>query len=87
MRIVLFTKLLTVGRFVDLVLELADRGAEIVVASPASERERPVPEGLVAAPRVRMERYEEFEDEDCAILAARCTEFCRGEPGTQRGGS
>jgi hypothetical protein len=64
MRIVLFTKLLTLGRFVDLVLELADRGADIVVATPANERERPVPEGLVAAPRVRLERYEEFEDEE-----------------------
>src|SRR5712691_703365 len=64
MRIVLFTKLLTVGRFVDLVLELADRGAEIVVATPADERERRVPDRLVAASRVRLERYDEFEDEE-----------------------
>jgi hypothetical protein len=63
MRIVLFTKLLTVGRFVDLVVELADRGAEVVVATPARERERPIPEALPAAPGVRLERYAEFEDE------------------------
>src|SRR5919201_256931 len=63
MRVVLFTKLLTLGRFVHLALELADRGAEVVVATPARERRRPVPEPLLAAPRVRLERYEEFEDE------------------------
>jgi hypothetical protein len=63
MRIVLFTKLLTVGRFVDLALELADRGAEVVVATPAGERDRPVPEELLAASAVRLERYPEFEDD------------------------
>src|SRR5919204_4974679 len=64
MRVVLFTKLLTLGRFVDLLLELAGRGPEVVVATPARERRRPVPEELVAAPGVRLERYEEFEDEE-----------------------
>jgi hypothetical protein len=63
MRIALFTKLLTVGRFVDLAVELADRGAEVVVASPAGERERPVPEALIAHRGIRLERYVELEDE------------------------
>ena len=63
MRVVLFTKLLTVERFVDLALELADRGADVVVATPRDERERPVPDELLAAPGVRLERYAELEDE------------------------
>jgi hypothetical protein len=79
MRIVLFTKLLTVGRFVDLVVELAGRGAEVVVASPAGERSRPVPETLLAMPGVRLERYAEFEDDSfrrAVDLMRRTRDYC-----------
>jgi len=61
-RVVLFTKLLTVGRFVDLAVELAGRGADVVVASPERERDRVVPEPLLTTPGIRLERYAEFED-------------------------
>ncbi len=63
MRIALFTKLLTLGRFADLAVELADRGAEVVVATPAGEKERPVPEALLGHRGIRLERYVELEDE------------------------
>jgi hypothetical protein len=63
MRIALFTKLLTLGRFVDLAVELADRGAEVVVATPAGEKERPVPEALLGHRGIRLGRYVELEDE------------------------
>ena len=68
MRIALFTKLLTIGRFVDLAVELADRGAEVVIATPAGEKDRPVPEALLAHRGIRLERYVELEDE--SALAA-----------------
>src|SRR5207247_8854700 len=54
------TKAHTVGRFVDLVLELAGRGVEVVVAMPARDWERPIPEVLLVAPGLRRESYKEF---------------------------
>src|SRR5262249_5621689 len=41
----------------------ADRGAEIVISTPAREKERPVPEALLAHRSVRLERYVELENE------------------------
>src|SRR4051812_8735468 len=57
MRALLFTKLLTVGRLVPLVDELVRRGAEVTIALPMSERDRPRPELPVP-----VELYDEFED-------------------------
>src|SRR5262245_8261179 len=65
MRIILFTKAHTVGRFVDLVLELAGRGTEVVVAMPARDWQRPIPEVLVTTTGVRRESYKEFATRSC----------------------
>src|SRR4051812_45922744 len=79
MRILFFTKLLTLPPFVDLMLELAERGAEIVVALTANERERTVDPALLASPAIRFERYEEFTDEQAARsreLLRRARDYC-----------
>jgi hypothetical protein len=61
MRVLLFTKLLTVGRFIPLGHELSERGIEVVVALPARDEERASPEELATIP-ARVEFYAEFED-------------------------
>ncbi len=61
MRIVLFTKILTLGRLAGLALELAGRGDEVVVAAPS--RERREPDVDLRSAGIRLERYDEFEDE------------------------
>jgi hypothetical protein len=73
MRILFFTKILTLTRFVDLVLHLAARDAEIVVALPTNERERAFPDALLGHPGIRVEQYDEVEHE----AAARATELLR----------
>src|SRR6185312_11423725 len=50
MRILVFTKLLTVGRIVGVVEELAGRGHDVVLAFAERERERPHPDALLSAP-------------------------------------
>jgi hypothetical protein len=79
MRILFFSKLLTLPPFVDLLLELAARDAEVVVALSTNERERAVDPRLLAAPSVRFERYEEFTDESAARsaeLLRRARDYC-----------
>ncbi len=79
MRILFFTKILTLPPFVDVVLELAGRGAEIVVASPSDEREREVDPALLASPAVRFISYDETADETAgraAELLRRARDYC-----------
>jgi hypothetical protein len=61
------------------VLELARRGAEIVIATPSNERERSAADALLASPRVTFEQYDEFTDEDPARameLLRRARDYC-----------
>jgi hypothetical protein len=69
MRILLFTKLLTLPPFVDVVLELAGRDVEVVIASPTDERERDVDPELLDAHGVSFIRYEELSDRDAGRAA------------------
>ncbi|HEY7690869.1 MAG TPA: hypothetical protein VH816_00870 [Gaiellaceae bacterium] len=62
MRILVFTKLLTVGRFLGVVDELASRGHDVVLAFAERERQRPHPEDLLSAP-ASIRYYVPFADD------------------------
>jgi hypothetical protein len=80
MRILFFTKLLTLPPFVDVVLELVRHGAEVVVASPSTERDREIDPGLISSPTVSFIRYDELTDKSAAGRAAelvrRTRDYC-----------
>jgi hypothetical protein len=79
MRVLFFTKLLTLPPFAGLVVELAARGVDVTVATPSNERARDVPEALLSSPGVRFERYDEFADEEPARaveLLRRARDYC-----------
>jgi hypothetical protein len=74
-----FTKLLTLPPFVDVVLELAERGAEVVIASPSDEREREIDPALLDSPAVSFIRYAELTDDiagRAAELVRRARDYC-----------
>jgi hypothetical protein len=81
MRTLFFTKLLTLPPFADLVLELASRGVEVVIASPSDEKEkREADPELVSAAGVSFVRYEELVDRSAAgrsaELVRRARDYC-----------
>jgi hypothetical protein len=69
MRVLFFTKVLTLVPFVEVVLELAEQGAEVVIALPTSERKRSLPEAVLGHPQIRLERYDEVEADGPARAA------------------
>ena len=60
-RILFFTWLSLLRRFVDTVSELADGGHEVVIASP-SQMPPKLPRRLQTSPRVRLALYDEVSD-------------------------
>jgi hypothetical protein len=80
LRVLFFTKLLTLSPFADLVLELAARGVEVVIASPSDERERAIDPELVSSPGVSFIRYDELSDTNAdgraAELVRRARDYC-----------
>lgn len=79
MRVLFFSKVLTLVPFVDVVLELAERDAEVVIALPTNEKERDLPDAVAAHPRIRLEPYEEFTDARAARgaeLLRRARDYC-----------
>jgi hypothetical protein len=79
MRALFFTKLLTLPPFVDVVLELAERGVEVVIASPEHERERAIEPALLGSPAVSFIRYDELADQKtgrAAELVRRARDYC-----------
>ena len=79
MRTLFFTKLLTLPPFADVVLELAERGVEVVIASPSNEREREIEPALLASAAISFIRYDELADETAgraAELVRRARDYC-----------
>jgi hypothetical protein len=79
MRTLFFTKLLTLPAFVDLVLDLTERGVEVVIASPSNEREREIDPAILASAAVSFIRYDELTDETvggAAELVRRARDYC-----------
>jgi hypothetical protein len=61
MRILFFTWRSMLRRFVDVVAEVAERGHEVVIASPA-QKPRGLPKELLGTPRVELVPYDEVSD-------------------------